>query len=377
MKILIAVTAFNKSLPLKRLLNMLTEVTIPNSVAVDLVLSIDGGGAAGLIDVCHSYTWKHGDKKVISHATNLGLKNHMLKTFSLCDSYDGIVILEDDLVINTELVNYVCAAHNVVFDLDNVAGVSLYSQSFNENARMPFAPIMDGYSNYYLQLPSSWGVYLTKSQSKSFLAWYESNPDYIDPRLPSNIIRWSNKSWKKHFSSFLSSESKFFFYPRVGLSTTLSDKGTHHNGERGVVSSIRIGNKSEAYNFSALNESLAVYDCYCELLPSIIKKLNPKLNNYNFTVDFYGYKNIYFIAETEYILTLDNKSIDPAELTWGAIIYPFEINCIKAIDGKGIVLRKSSKRNYFSYLKSRWLYMLWSGKIFFNAGLISRLLGRG
>ena len=105
LKIPIVIAAYNRLEPLTRLLQSLAKAVYP--LDVKLIISIDGGGGnQTIIDTANRFEWKHGEKQVIVHDVNLGLRKHILKCGELTKYYDGIVLLEDDLYVSPYFYTY-------------------------------------------------------------------------------------------------------------------------------------------------------------------------------------------------------------------------------------------------------------------------------
>lgn len=68
-------------------------------VNVPLIISIDKSDTEDVLRLANEFHWNHGDKRVLSHAENLGLKAHVLSQGKLLEEFDAIVVLEDDVVV--------------------------------------------------------------------------------------------------------------------------------------------------------------------------------------------------------------------------------------------------------------------------------------
>jgi len=72
----IIVVGYNRPKAIERLLNSLLKASYPR--AVDLIISIDGEGENSVKEIAANFTWPHGEKRLIFHDNNLGLRNHVL-----------------------------------------------------------------------------------------------------------------------------------------------------------------------------------------------------------------------------------------------------------------------------------------------------------
>lgn len=91
--------AYNRVNSLKRLLNSLQKAYYDEDVNVPLIISIDKSDTEDVLRLANEFHWNHGDKRVLSHAENLGLKAHVLSQGKLLEEFDAIVVLEDDVVV--------------------------------------------------------------------------------------------------------------------------------------------------------------------------------------------------------------------------------------------------------------------------------------
>lgn len=98
-KIALVAIAYNRVNSLKRLLNSLQKAYYDEDVNVPLIISIDKSDTEDVLRLANEFHWNHGDKRVLSHAENLGLKAHVLSQGKLLEEFDAIVVLEDDVVV--------------------------------------------------------------------------------------------------------------------------------------------------------------------------------------------------------------------------------------------------------------------------------------
>lgn len=378
-RLLISIVAFNRPAALSRLLNSLKNLTIPNdNYVIHLLISIDGGGtnSSEVEKISQEFSFNHGTKEVRLIKENLGLKKHVLSCFADSLHYDYLLLLEEDLVLSKNALKYIKLALSSIDSDEKVFGCSLYSPKINETSRYLFEPIYDGYDNFYLKVPCSWGGVYSSSNVADFLQWMQ-HPN-LNLNLPSNVIRWSDKSWKKYMYSYITFKDKYFFYPRVSFSTTLCDQGEHHTGSDLLITPLSFNQTCS--NFSSLSESKSVYDEYCEIEPFVIKSLCTKLASLNFTVDFNGYKK--YLNNDDLVLTrgifCNNKeNYTYTNLAWADDILPLEQNCIHDLSGKEISLVRHCDRGFIHFIALR-LYILWKySRLRFCFPLLFRLLGKG
>jgi len=224
----IVIVAYNRPNSLKRVLNSINNAIFENSVK--LYISIDGGGDNQSQDIAGNFDWSNGEKEIIIHKENIGLRNHILSAGDLTEKHDGIIILEDDLYVSPVFYYYVQQSFSYYLKDQEIGGFSLYAHQYNETAQFPFYPLSDDSDIFFLQYASSWGQFWSKDQWSDFKKWYNKNECLNfdnDKQLPPNIIAWPDSSWKKYFVKFLIQEDSYFVYPRVSLTSNFGDAGKH------------------------------------------------------------------------------------------------------------------------------------------------------
>ena len=88
----IVVVAYNRIESLKRILGSLLQAEYPDQ-GTELIISIDRGDNADVLDYANAFSWPFGEKQVIYKEENLGLKRHILKCGGLTRAHDGIILL--------------------------------------------------------------------------------------------------------------------------------------------------------------------------------------------------------------------------------------------------------------------------------------------
>ncbi len=338
-RIPIVVPAYNRPESLERILKGLSAGIFCNKV--ELIISIDSSESHDVFAIADTFQWKHGEKKVIAHEKHLGLRNHILFCGDYALENDGVIVLEDDLFPSPYFYEYVQSAVDFYKKEDNVCGISLYNHSLYETAYLPFKAIEDGFDNYFLQIPSSWGQCWTKDQWFRFKKWYDKNQkDYKPPTtwlIPTDIYNWPESSWKKYFFFYMIDTKTYFTYPRTSLSSNFSDPGTHIVSKKQTFQVPLLFHKKN-WRLSKLKESYSIYDSFCELNLDTLLKLSPEgLFNGEFEVDLYGTKPLDKIR-TEFILS--TKPCDNPIMTFGREMRPSEANIIAQIPGNEISFGK-------------------------------------
>lgn len=256
MKLLVCIIGYNRYGTIVRNLEILNGK--PN---VDVIISLDfSENQEDIINHIKSSYIYSSNVEIIERKKKLGLKNHVLTCCDLIlerEEYDYIVLLEDDIELSEFFDGYLQESLNVV--CESVAGVSLYSYKVDEAYLNDFIASEDGYDNYYLKFPSSWGQAYSRHQWISFRNWYDvSDKYYFSKEIPDYIRNWPETSWKKHFVKYLVSENKFFLYPRISLTSNPGMDGENHNSI-GNIFSVPLLNGEKKWNLSSLSKSKSIY----------------------------------------------------------------------------------------------------------------------
>jgi hypothetical protein len=212
MKPTIIVPAYSRADSLNRLLNSINDAIYPSN-DIELIISLDGGYSKKVSNVAINFKFLHGNKQVIKRENNLGLREHILWCGEQTKKYESVIILEDDLFVDTYFYNYTVEALKYYQNEKQIAGISLYGHKYNEYADLPFEPIDNGCSAYFMQIASSWGQAWTKQHWEDFLIWYKNNYDNSlngNIGLPGAVRNWPNSSWKKYYSAYLAIKNKYF-----------------------------------------------------------------------------------------------------------------------------------------------------------------------
>ncbi|MBO4346068.1 MAG: hypothetical protein J5840_00365, partial [Lachnospiraceae bacterium] len=269
----IVAIAYNRPDALARLLASIEAAQYPEGVRPTLVVSVDKSDSDEVARYAHGFDYTHGEKVVIERPERMGLRDHVIACGDLTDRYGSIIVLEDDLFVSPGFYGYACAALDHTAEDDRIGGVSLYNHLFNVHVREGFAPMDDGYDNWYLQIASSWGQAYTKKQWTEFRSWYEDNKgrDLAGPSVPANVSGWSDRSWLKYYIVYLIETGKYCIYPRVSLTTNFGDIGSHADkADTDLQVPLRNTAGRRGYVFSTLDDSRAVYDSYFEPLGILV-----------------------------------------------------------------------------------------------------------
>lgn len=338
----IVIIAFNRPKSLARLLKSVAVADFANKKSIHLIISIDkGDNNQDVLQIAQQFDWGFGEKKIFYQNENLGLRRHVVKCASLSEQYGSIILLEDDLLVSPQFYNFALQALEFSLNKDYIGGISLYNHQFNVNAKSNFSPIEDGFDNWYLQFASSWGQAWTNTQWNSFIKWYNNQDENLIPckNIPSNVTRWSSKSWLKYFIYYLVEENKFFLYPKMSLTTNFSETGTHINQDSTIYQVPLSYAQNTIYNFSDLIQSKSCYDVFfenCKLSHSL------GIKQENLCIDLYGTKSMEQ-SKKQYLLSsrvYDFKIVK----SFARQLKPRDANIISDIPGNEFFLYKTSVR---------------------------------
>lgn len=337
MNIPIVIAAFNRDQTLSRLLSSLEKGHY--NISVKLIISIDGGGPDSVKSIANDFKWEYGQKEVVEHPENMGLRKHILSCGSIAKHYDGIILLEDDLYVSPWFYEYSLAALEFYKDCSSICGVSLYSYRYNETALVPFMPLHDASRTYFMQVPCSSGQAWLKGHWSAFESWYADHCEFDfkdDPALPPNIAHWPATSWKKYFFKFMVEQDKYFVYPVCSYTTDFGDKGQNNQGSHLYQVPIQLGNPVQE-DFLRFEESLIKYDAWFELIPECLNRLSGCVFDFDFSVDLHGTKRRESLTG-EYVLT--SKGCISSVSSFGRYMVPVEMNIISQISGSDIYLAR-------------------------------------
>ena len=265
MELAIVAVAYNRIDSLSRLLDSLDKAYY-NNERVTLIISVDKSNTEQVELFADKYEWSHGDKVVDKHRENLGLRNHMLSLGKWFNDYDALIVLEDDIVVSPDFYNYSMQTSLRYQNVNDVAGISLYSFETNYQTGCPFVPIKDENDVYFMNCAVSWGEIWLRDAWKSFYNWYLSNQDFpFMPHLPECICKWNKKSWLKYHIRYCIETNKYFVFPYTSLSTNFSDFGEHNSNAGSTVYqvSLQMGIK-RTYVLPKYGESGEYYDGFFE-----------------------------------------------------------------------------------------------------------------
>ncbi len=331
----IVIVAFNRIHTLQRILNSLSVAVCPEGTK--LIISIDSDGKnQAVVELADQYNWKSGEKEVIYHKENLGMRKHYNFCGDLSYKYGSVIMLEDDMVVSPYFYKFAQESLNYYHNSEDIAGISLYHLPYTEAAKLPFIPLTDDSDVHFTQVPCSLSMTYCANHWSNFRKWFDLSPDLTKINgLPMIVTKnWSKSSWKKYMYGYMVEKNKFFVYPQVSYSSNFNDMGTNMVSKTywGQVSLQMVPKKIK---FKSLQDSLNVYDAYSEILPDRLKRMNTELKDYDFEVDLYGQKESF---SKEYVLT--SKQCKKSIKGYERAMKPQELNIVYNIEGDEFLLAK-------------------------------------
>ncbi len=319
--------AYNRPRALSRVLNSLNKARLEEVSDLRLIISIDGGGAEEVCEVGRRFEWDYGPKELICHEHNLGLRKHILSCGDLSIKHGSVMILEDDCYVSPNFYQFAVEALKNYASEDQIAGVSLYTHQFNENVFLPFRALHDGYDAYFMQVPSSLGQVWTSGQWKKFKEWY-SRKTLIAPedKLPSNVKKWPETSWKKYFYKYMLDHDLYFVYPAVSHLTNFSDTGGTHYELLSRLHQVPLEQRDPAipFRFATFSVSLNKYDGFFELEAASYIQQGINIDP-DTLIDLYGSKPI---EKYEHKFLLSSKECKTCHEAYGGDMFPFHLNIL-------------------------------------------------
>lgn len=332
--------AYNRPHTLQRLLNSLAEATHP--AEVPLIISIDRSDSDEVLQVAERFDWQPGSKEIIAHDTNLGLKRHALACGDLTERYEYVIFLEDDLLVAPAYYSFAQQAIARYADETAIAGVSLYTFGYYEQAAIPFVPLIDDRDVYFLQYPASWGSVLFRRSWQQFRHWLDQGQQILPTdRLPVGVKKyWSDQSWVKYYLKYLVTHGLYYLYPRTSFSTTFSDAGAHHR-EANTKYQVAMQLAADvAPRWVDFDDSFCVYDAFFELLPDRLNRLTSALVAYDYIVDLNATKEPHLYTE-EYVLT--TRPVQHSIASYAYQLRPAAMNVIRQLPGDAIRLARTEE----------------------------------
>jgi hypothetical protein len=335
----LVVIAYNRPQALTRLLASLDAAAYPAAVEVPLLISIDRGPegvSAAVSEAARVFEWRFGPKQVIEQPQRLGLVSHFRECGHLSQRFDGCVLLEDDLTVAPPFYRFAAQSLAAYAADERIAGVCLYGLWFNGFTREPFEPLQDGADAFFLRLPYTQGLAFTGEQWRRFDEWWaQAAPQSLGELHPA-FRDFGNDEWFPALAAYSAGEQRYFCFPRVSLSVAWGDAGSHFDAATHWLQA-PVQLRSEDYRLLPLDDALAVYDAFFELLPDRLRALAPHLPDVPFGLDLNATKQPENL-KPDYVLTT-RPARNPL-VSFGLRLRPPELNVIHAVEGHEVSLAR-------------------------------------
>lgn len=310
MQPVIVIPAHTRAKSFKRLLDSIIRSDL-SADSAKIVISLDGGYSSSVLIIAENFIKNNQqlDIALIKKNKNIGLKEHIIWCGDLSIEYGSVIVLEDDLIVAKDFYKY--ASNSLAFyeTDENIAGIALYSQKYNEYVNLPFEAIPNGSDNYFVQMACSWGQAWSKSQWVKFKEWFSTvDADYLKTinALPTQVSNWPDTSWKKFYSAYLVSKNLYFSYPYVSRTSNCSDAGGEHIKNQLDIFQVPISNNyfyRKNYIFCDFNIDTIKYDSFMEaVFPEDLKIEG--ICAKDIAIDLYGSKPKDLILQYKYAITI-------------------------------------------------------------------------
>ncbi|AJA70394.1 Glycosyl transferase family 2 [Myroides sp. A21] len=328
----IVVVTYNREKSLSRLLESLSKAYYGEDL-VDLIISIDYSGENKVLEVSEDFDWKFGEKKIINHQENLGLKRHILKCGQFTKLYQAICVFEDDIFVSPSFYSYAKQSYYYYRNNPIVGGISIYSHKYNYLAGLKFDPIDNGKDTFFMQQAQSWGQIWYEEIWNDFYEWYELNKSksLVDLNFPKHISSWPESSWLKYHMKYLYEKNLFFVYPYKSLCTNFTEIGTHA-ARKSTNFQVPISSSSKnEFSFSNVEDNLySKYDVWFENIG--LKQLFKDFED--ITIDLYGNRDE---VNTRFLLSTKKKDYKILK-SYDLELKPHENNIIFNVNGNVVFL---------------------------------------
>ena len=327
----IIVVAYNRPYSLTRLLGSLKRANYAGAKDITLIVSIDKSNNDNVYAVAKDFEWPHGEKKIIRHEQHIGLRKHIISCGGLSDVYGSVIIFEDDMYAGPGFYSFARQALEKYSNDAKIAGISLYSYTCHDIARVPFMPVADGFDVYFMQVPSSLGQIWTQKQWNKFKNYYDQAGELIaDHKIPPRVYNWPSTSWMKYFYKYIAENNLYVVFPKVSHATNFGDAGTHYPDDVQFYQvPIFYYQKTVEYRLPSSDESSNKYDAYWEPQPELLKSIGVDFP-FEYEVDLYGQKNLDGF-DKPYFLSI--KPCREPQQSFGLRLMPLILNIADNIQG--------------------------------------------
>lgn len=325
--IAIVIPCYKRVDTLKILINSLLTANYSGD-EVTLIFSIDYSGIDAVAHFANSFNWPFGEKRVICHPENIGLRNNILFCGDLTDEFDAVIVIEDDLEVANSFYQFAKQAAEFYAGDDRIGGISIYNYYLDEMSWNPFLPINEGFDVSFVRWASSWGQLWTRKQWTYFRDWLNTHEDISSINVPARVKLWK-RSWKKYYISYLADTDRYFVFPTQSYILNANKPGGEHTSltTRVLTSSPFNFYEQSVFRFQPLSDAKYRYDSFFQLIidPIIIEG-----KEYDAELDLFGNKDKF---EKEYVIT-SRPCPDKAVIhSFDNALIPYELNILTSRTG--------------------------------------------
>jgi len=344
----IVINAYNRPESLRRLLMSLQQAYIAEGTV--LIFSLEHDAHDDVVKQAETFHWQYGEKNIIQQQKKLGLVGHFLFCGDLTTRYGTIIYLEDDLFVGHDFYKYAIATLAQYQNEERLAGFSLNALWFNGYLHLPFKPLDDGNSCFFLQVPWYQGQIYTPAQWQHFKSWY-NNYKGVNHELQMHTILKNYKltdDWFPVKTQYLIETGKYYCFPRSAQCVNFGDAGTHFANSTNFFQT-ELALRFDNNVFKPFDDCVAVYDSFFELSPLLLKKVAPHLKDIDLELDLNATKDLSKV-KSEYVLT----PVQPETYlkAYALEMRPQELNIIYDIEGKYFYLAKTNMVQGFAARKN-------------------------
>jgi len=333
----VAIPAFSRPASLERLLRAVAAADV-------LFVSVDcpthdrhRAGNAAVIDLARRFPWPHGPKEVIVQSAPLGLVGNVFFCGAAALDFGAVVLLEDDLFVSARFHAYARQALAAYGDDPRLAGISLNAPWFNGFTHQPFIPLLDDADVFFLQLSTPHGQVYTADQWRAFAGWLATAaPDAGAAVIHPLLAALPDDDWLGTKARYLADSSRYYVYPRESLTTAYGEPGTHFDRATAFFQ-VPLQQLRRDFRFIPLDDAIAVYDGFYEMLPERLDRLTPALRDQRYDVDLNATKPAARLR-ADYVLT--TRPCRRPATEFGRVLRPLEANVIAGAPGRGIALAR-------------------------------------
>lgn len=339
----VVIPAFTRVEALERLLASLRAADIP--AGTPLVIAVDRAEDArrlsrnnAVAELARTCDWPHGPRETILHPAHVGLVGNVFFCAGMAERFGAVLLLEDDLVVSRRAYRYAQQAIDFFGADPRIAGISLNALWFNGFTHQPFTPLLDDSDIYFLQLSTPQGQAYTAAQWSAFSGWMAVSDSRVTSAdgVHELFETFPPDDWLALKAKYLAATNRYYAYPRESLTTNFGEPGTHFPNSTAKFQ-VPMQHFRRTFRFQTMDEAVAVYDGFYELLPEQLNRLTTRLHGMDYDVDLNASKSPHQLGAE---FTLTTRPCRQPVMTFGKELRPLEANVAAGLPGRGISLAR-------------------------------------